>query len=131
MSSTLQAAVEDPTEAIEMVTAGLQWPDAQQLAKWLEVPVSQLGNLLQISPATMTRRRKGRFDPAESDRIVRFARLWALACDAVGGPAGARSWLKRPQYGLRSAVPLEVARTEVGAREVEALLRRILYGALA
>ena len=131
MSSQLQAAVEDPTEAIKMVTAGLQWPDAQELAEWLEVSVSQLGNLLQISPATMTRRRKGRFDPAESDRIVRFARLWLLACDAVGGPAGARSWLKRPQYGLRGAVPLDVARSEVGAREVESLLRRILYGVLA
>ena len=40
----------------------------------------------------------------------------------------ARQWLSFPQYGLGGVVPLDYARTEVGAREVETLLGRIEYG---
>jgi putative toxin-antitoxin system antitoxin component (TIGR02293 family) len=131
MNASLTKVVSNPVQAMEKVMRGLDWDEANQLARWLDLPIAKLGQVLQISPATMTRRRKSRFDPPESDRILRFARLWLLACDAVGGPEGARSWLKRPQYGLNGAVPIEMARFETGAREVESLLRRILYGILA
>jgi putative toxin-antitoxin system antitoxin component (TIGR02293 family) len=131
MSTSLADLVADPSRALATVERGLQWAEAEQLARWFDVPINHLGKLLHISPATMTRRKTARFDATESDRMLRFVRLWVLACDAVGGPAGARSWLKRPQYGLNGAVPVEMARYETGAREVEALLRRILAGALA
>lgn len=130
MNDSLTKIATDPLQAMAKVRGGLDWDEANQLARWLDLPIAKLSQVLQISPATMTRRRKGRFDPPESDRILRFARLWLLACDAVGGPEGARSWLKRPQYGLHGAVPIEMARFETGAREVESLLRRILYGVL-
>ena len=96
------------------------------------MPISRLTELLQIPTATMARRKtQGRFTVDESERIVRLARLWFLACQAVGGPSGARSWLGRPQHGLKGRVPLELARLEVGARTVETLLHRIHYGVLA
>ena len=132
MSTVLEKAWNDPQLAIERISAGLEWPEIEHLRSLLELPLSRLGELLQIPPATMTRRRQqGRFDQQESDRIMRFARLWFIACESVGGVEGARSWLMREQFGLRGAIPLELARTEVGAREVEALLRRIHYGVLA
>ncbi|WP_082407641.1 MbcA/ParS/Xre antitoxin family protein [Verrucomicrobium spinosum] len=39
--------------------------------------------------------------------------------------------LNAPQTGLGGAIPLDYARTEVGAREVEALLTRIEHGVYA
>lgn len=131
MTGSLRSAASDPAEALDRIARGFAWADATELAAWLDVPISKLACVLQISPATMTRRKLGRFAESESDRILRVARLWLLACDAVGGPEGARSWLKRPQYGLDGAVPIDLARSETGAREVESLLRRILYGILA
>lgn len=48
--------------------------------------------------------------------------------DVFGDQDDARTWLRRPQWGLGGAIPLEYARTDPGAREVEALLDRIEYG---
>jgi putative toxin-antitoxin system antitoxin component (TIGR02293 family) len=59
---------------------------------------------------------------------VRFARLLALAREVLGGEEHAREWLSNPQHGLGGAIPLEYAKTEVGAREVENLLGRIDQG---
>jgi putative toxin-antitoxin system antitoxin component (TIGR02293 family) len=130
--TTLETVAIDSTEAEQQIVAGLEWAEAEHLAELLDVPLSRLAEWLQIPPATMARRRiRKHFAVDESERIVRFARLWFLACQAVGGPAGARSWLKRPQYGLNGRIPLEVARLEVGARNVESLLQRIHHGVLA
>lgn len=130
--SILETVATDAVQAERKIVAGLQWAEAEHLAELLKLPISRLAELLQVPAATMARRKtQGRFTVDESERIVRFARLWFLACQAVGGAAGARSWLKRPQYGLSGRVPLEVARLEVGARTVETLLQRIHYGVLA
>ena len=40
----------------------------------------------------------------------------------------ARQWLKTPQRGLHGAVPLDYAKTEMGAREVENLLSQLNHG---
>ncbi|HEY3756801.1 MAG TPA: antitoxin Xre/MbcA/ParS toxin-binding domain-containing protein [Opitutaceae bacterium] len=128
----LQSITADPAEAEKNILAGLHWSEAEQLAEFLEVPVTRLGEILQIPPATMARRKtSGHFSTAESEKIVRLARLYFLAEQATGSPAGARSWLKRPQFGLNGRVPLEAARLEVGARTVETLLGRIHHGVLA
>jgi putative toxin-antitoxin system antitoxin component (TIGR02293 family) len=130
--TTLQSVALDTAQAEQQILAGIEWAEAEHLAELLEVPISRLAELLQIPAATMARRKtQGRFTVDESEKIVRFARLWFLTCQAVGGAPGARSWLKRAQHGLNGRVPLEVAKLEVGARSVEALLQRIHYGVLA
>ena len=85
--------------------------------------------LLGISKATLHRRKHtGRLDAAESDRVVRFARLLGQAASVMESLENGRRWLTSPQVGLGGAIPLEYAETEVGAREVENLLGRIEYG---
>ena len=62
----------------------------------------RLGALLGMSRATLHRRKKtGHLDRAESDRLVRFARLFSRAAAALGGAAGARSWLVAPAVAFR------------------------------
>ena len=95
----------------------------------LDLPMDRLAPMLGISKATLHRRKAaGRLDPAESDRVLRFARLMGKAIEVLETEQNARSWLTSPQYGLGGAIPLEYAETEVGAREVEDLLGRISYG---
>jgi putative toxin-antitoxin system antitoxin component (TIGR02293 family) len=43
----------------------------------------------------------------------------------------AKQWLRSPQIGLGNAVPLDLARTTFGYREVEKLLTRIDHGVYA
>ena len=91
--------------------------------------VSRLGQHLQHLRATLHRRKKsGHLDRAESDRLVRYARLFSRASEALGGIAGARSWLIAPARAFHGECPLDYADTEIGAREVEALLGRLEHG---
>lgn len=91
--------------------------------------MERLGPMLGISTATLHRRKSDdRLGPAESDRVVRYARLMGMAVAVMESEENARRWLSSPQVGLGGAVPLEFAETEVGAREVEDLLWRIEHG---
>jgi putative toxin-antitoxin system antitoxin component (TIGR02293 family) len=95
----------------------------------LDLPFEKLAAKLCISRSTLQRRKAaGRLSPDESDKVVRYSRLVRQAADFFGDIEKARAWLKHPQYGLGGAVPLDFARTEAGAREVENLLGRMKYG---
>jgi putative toxin-antitoxin system antitoxin component (TIGR02293 family) len=119
-------------QASKLVEAGLPWPEAEFLAGELAVPIREFARLVSISESTLFRRQRSkRFTPEESDHIVRFGRLWTLANEVFESAEGARKWLKTPQLGLAGRIPLHVAKTEAGAREVETLLKRIDYGILA
>jgi putative toxin-antitoxin system antitoxin component (TIGR02293 family) len=114
---------------IEHVQGGLRFQELEALRDSLEVPMERLASKLGISKATLHRRKaQGRLGPAESERVVRFARLMGKAAKVLGGIEAARQWLNSPQFGLGGAVPLDYAGTEIGAREVENLLGRIEYG---
>ena len=114
---------------IAAVQSGLPVRELTALQVSLDVPMERLAPMLGISKATLQRRKSGqRLGLAESDRVVRFARLMGKATEVMESTGNARKWLNSPQAGLGGAVPLEYAETEVGAREVEDLLGRIEYG---
>jgi putative toxin-antitoxin system antitoxin component (TIGR02293 family) len=70
-------------------------------------------------------------DPAESDRLVRLARLVAAAEETFGAPEKAQAWLGRENRALGGQSPLSVADTDQGVRSVETLLGRIGHGIAA
>jgi len=118
-----------PSRLIKRLKEGLAVQELDDLQASLNMPMDKLAPMLGISKATLHRRKaQGRLDPAESDRVVRFARLMGLAVDVMESVRNARLWLSSAQVGLGGAIPLEYAETEVGAREVEDLLGRIEFG---
>ena len=127
--SNLLAPPIDVTKAAKLVEKGLPWAEVEFVAKELQVSFLEMARLLGISQPTFFRRRKQRrFPIEESDHIMRYARLWSVALDVFENVEGARKWLKEAALGLGGRVPLHVAQTEAGAREVELLLQRIDYG---
>jgi putative toxin-antitoxin system antitoxin component (TIGR02293 family) len=87
-----------------------------------------------IIPARTRRHReqkKERLTVEESDRLVRMARVQALAEDVFGDPSRANRWLRESLGELSGTAPLDWARTEVGARLVEEILAKIDWGAAA
>jgi putative toxin-antitoxin system antitoxin component (TIGR02293 family) len=116
-------------QLIKVLQVGLPVRELKDLQASLEIPMERLAPMLGIHKATLHRRKiQGKLDPAESDRVVRFARLMGKAVEVMESEENARQWLTSPQFGLGGAVPLEYAETEVGAREVEDLLGRIEHG---
>ena len=116
-------------DLIGQLRAGLPVGEVDELRRSLDLPMERLSSMLGMSKATWHRRQQtGRLDPAESDRVVRYARLMGKAIEVMETEESARQWLRAPQVGLGGGVPLEYAETEVGCREVEDLLGRIEYG---
>lgn len=83
-----------------------------------------------ITRRTFARRVKENqtLDPREADTIARLLRVTAFANKVLGDDDMASSWLTQPNPALRNHVPLDMAETDVGAREVETTLKRIAYG---
>lgn len=126
------AAPIEAHELIAAIEAGLTAKDMTTLQDALGVGVETLADLLGISKATLHRRKdSAKLGRVESERIVRYARLMGIATVVLESAAEASAWLKTPQHGLGGAIPLEYAKTEFGAREVEDLLGRIEHGVYA
>jgi putative toxin-antitoxin system antitoxin component (TIGR02293 family) len=79
--------------------------------------------LLGVSERTLRRVRaaNARLDPVASDRLIRVARISALAIH----------WLKRRQLVLGRSSPIDLLTTDGGCAEVEKLLLRIEHGVVA
>jgi putative toxin-antitoxin system antitoxin component (TIGR02293 family) len=109
--------------------AGLPFASLQSLGEAYAIDRKRLAAILAIPERTLARRkREKRLRTDESDRLLRVARIAALAETTLGGREAAVRWLHRPNRALGNAVPLAYLDTELGAREVEDLLGRIAHG---
>ncbi len=119
----------DNAELVARVEEGFSYRALERLRGNVGLTREALADLVQIKPRTLDRRKGGRLRPEESDRLLRAARVFGGTIALFEGDAdAARTWLSSPQRALGGAVPLEMARTEVGAREVENLVGRLEHG---
>jgi putative toxin-antitoxin system antitoxin component (TIGR02293 family) len=81
---------------------------------------------LVASPATL--KRSARLSPAASERAERLARVAALARQALADEAEAKAWLTEPHPLFGGRPPIEIAATDLGARQVERVLLNIEHG---
>ncbi len=82
----------------------------------------------KVVPQATWKRRVKRLSVDESERTERLARVLAQAEYVWDDRDQAREWMSKPHRELAERTPLDVARTELGARRVEALLDRLFYG---
>jgi putative toxin-antitoxin system antitoxin component (TIGR02293 family) len=122
--------VKNPVDLIRHVEKGLAFTAVEALQQQMDLATKEMARLLDIKFRTFLRRKEaGRLLPAESDRVLRTSRLFARAQDLFdGNQKAARGWLMTPQRALGGAIPLEIAKTEVGAREVEQIIGRLEQG---
>jgi len=117
---------------VEQLRHGFLYDEFEVLRHWLDVSDEQLANWLDISRATLHRRKKtGHFDKNESDRIARLARVFGKAFELFGSEEAAREWLKSPAHAMSGETPIAFCDTEVGARMVEDLIGQIDHGVFA
>ena len=90
---------------------------------------AEVGSLI-IKPRTLSHRRAngGGLTVDESDRAARVARGLVLAERAFASREKASRWLHRNLGALGGRTPMELIRTDAGARVVENLLARISWG---
>jgi putative toxin-antitoxin system antitoxin component (TIGR02293 family) len=82
-----------------------------------------------VARATLTRRRRqSRLTLEESERVERVARLWTRAMRLFRDERKARGFLTGRHMLLRGRSPIDLARTEAGARAVEQILGGLEFG---
>lgn len=113
-----------------LVAFGFPYALVEGLQQALSLTLRELADLVGIQSRTLSRRRgTGRLSANESDRLLRAARLFDRATKLFGGSEEkARQWLRQENRALGGRTPLDLARTEVGAREVETLIGRLEHG---
>lgn len=127
--SVLKERLADYTAVTHRARAGLPYAALEAVAKRYEVPVARVADILGLPPRTLARRKKERrLSAEESDRLVRLARVTAVADDVLETPKIAGEWLRTPNRVLGGAAPIDLLGTDLGAEQVETILVRIDYG---
>ena len=82
----------------------------------------------KVVPQATWKRRGKRLSVNESERTERLARVLAAAEHVWDDRDQAREWMSKPHPELKGRTPLDVARTELGARRIEDLLNQLFFG---
>ncbi|MPZ21054.1 MAG: DUF2384 domain-containing protein [Luteitalea sp.] len=115
---------------VDAVRKGLSYRTFERFVENTSLSATAAATLVNISVRTLSRRkREGRLQPDESDRLLRASRVVGRAIELFEGDrAEAKQWLARPQRALRGAMPFDLASTEVGALAVERLIDQLEQG---
>ncbi len=126
----LQLPASGGARLIEEIRQGLPVAVVGALRDEIGETLEQLLHLIDLSSRTLARRQaEGHLKPDESDRVVRLINVIAAAESLFEGDRDAvRRWLRQPAAGLGGRTPLEIADTEVGARELLNLIGRLEHG---
>src|ERR1700678_1231043 len=84
--------------------------------------------MFRVVPEATYKRRRDLLSPAESGRTERLARVVARAEDVWQDREQARRFLTTPHPEIGGKTPLDAALTELGARQAEEVMSRIVYG---
>lgn len=120
-----------PGQLRALVRAGLPYASLAALAAGFRLEALDAVSILRIPERTLARRKKEkRLSVEESDRLVRLARIAALAEETLGTREKAALWLSVRNRALGGETPLSRLDTDLGAEEVEAVLHRLAHGVI-
>lgn len=119
--------------------ADILYPVRNGLALWIVDDVVSSGRLsaveldrLVLPRKTLAHRRTlGNLTPDQSDRLTRVVRMIEEAEATFGDRAKAHAWMRLPSKLLDGEAPLDRLDTDIGTRQVEAILGRIAHGIAA
>ncbi len=114
----------DLPDLLRSIEGGLAARAFDQFVEATGLDDDRVADFTDITRKTLAARRdEGRFSRDESDRLVRAARVFGGALTFFKGDrATAAAWLQSGQPTLGGSAPIELARTDLGAREVERVL---------
>jgi putative toxin-antitoxin system antitoxin component (TIGR02293 family) len=105
--------------------------EAKRVKQLIDRGVLGEKQVYRVIPERTFKRRlanRGTLKVSEGDAIARYLRVTEMANKIFGNTEFAREWLLLPNPVLKDRIPIELAETDSGARDVEAALTHIAYG---
>ena len=125
----LQNDVQTMAELDDAIASGLSKQSVVRVVSRIALSLKDARTIRdQVVPPATWKRTKGRISLHASERTERLARVLAAAEYTWDDPKQARAWMNQPHPELQGRTPLVVAKTELGARSVEAILDKLFYG---
>ncbi len=120
-------------DQLALIDAGLPTAAIATFQRATGLSVARINDVAGITAGTYSRRLQvGRLSSGETERMLRLSRVFERAVDLYRGDVpAARQWLETPIPSLAGHRPLDLSRTEPGAREVEDLVGRIQHGVIS
>ncbi len=127
--NVLRERLANYTAVIHRADMGLPYAAIEAVGKRYGIPLASLARVIGLPARTLARRKaERRLSAAESDRLVRVARIASSAEDVLETREKAGRWLQKPNRALGGAVPIELLRSDLGAEQVATILVRIDHG---
>jgi putative toxin-antitoxin system antitoxin component (TIGR02293 family) len=121
--------VRNPEEMREWVREGFSFDALESMVQRYGLKREEVSWVLDLPERTLTRRKQEqRLRPAESDRLFRVTRIAVQAEQVLGSTDKAARWLHAENRALGGQTPLGLLDTDLGTRQVEAVLGRIEHG---
>lgn len=128
-STPAKRAKQSPSGLVQLTRKGLPFKSIKPLMDQVGISREELGVIVGIPHRTFVRRsQQHHFSPEETDRILRLARVVAMANETFGSADKARSWMHRKNGALQQATPLSLLDTDAGTQMVTDVLGRIEHG---
>lgn len=130
MQSVFSLAEKPLLEIVTQVRNGLPAAMFEHVASTLGLSVSTLAAKLGIARHAVTRKRGNRapLSSETSEKLLRVARLRNLGRTLFTTDEAVSEWMSKPDASLGNMAPWELLDTDLGAREVENILRALSYG---
>ena len=111
------------------VEEGLPYRSFEAVADRFGLSRAEVAAALRLPARTLARRKRERkLRPDESDRLVRFARVASEAARVLGDEQKAGAWLRDSNIAVGGERPIDLLKTDLGARQVEDVIGRIEFG---
>jgi putative toxin-antitoxin system antitoxin component (TIGR02293 family) len=129
----LKGSVQAAIELMPLIRGGLPSAALERMARQLDLSAIATIESLGLAKRTIARRLHEHkpLSAAESERVVRLARVFAEAKHVLGEERKARRWLQKPSRALGGEIPLHLLDTDIGASAVFEELGRIEHGVFA
>ena len=117
-------------EFIEIIRGGLPANVIASIVKASAVSEEVIWKSLRIPKRTAARRKatSAHLKASESERIVRFSRVFVAAKETLGDKDKAKNWLLTANTALHGERPIDLLDTGIGFEDVMDVLRRIEFG---
>ncbi|MES1935444.1 MbcA/ParS/Xre antitoxin family protein [Salinisphaera hydrothermalis] len=122
-------AIDSPKALVRLLRCGLPVDSAVFAREHLGLTPVVFDRVLPRTTIASAQKSVSRtLSTAVSENLFRLSRLTVIAEEAFGDPERAHRWLTDPNVVFDNEAPAELADTEAGAKWVESVLMRTMYG---
>lgn len=131
MASQVFALAEQSTaDVVRTIRRGIPARSFAEVAAKVRLSKQDLAMKLGLAQRTMTRKQGAgaRLTADETEKVMRVVRIQNLARKLFTDDDAVAEWLRTPAPALKGTAPIDLLDTDMGAREVEALILGIAHG---